>query len=121
MLELYASSPSGIHGMVSLEEYKATDFGDSSSFHHLDHLPSLEQQQQQEHEKMERDQSPPSTTITGDPKIIKKLSHNASERDRRKKINCLYSSLRSLLPASDQMVLFNFLFLCSIIGLVVIN
>nr|GMC86062.1 transcription factor ORG2-like [Ipomoea batatas] len=33
---------------------------------------------------------------------IKKLSHNASERDRRKRINALYSSLRSLLPASDQ-------------------
>ncbi|XP_019162255.1 PREDICTED: transcription factor bHLH101-like isoform X2 [Ipomoea nil] len=33
---------------------------------------------------------------------IKKLSHNASERDRRKRINALYSSLRSLLPDSDQ-------------------
>nr|GMC84290.1 nucleolar protein 10 [Ipomoea batatas] len=33
---------------------------------------------------------------------IKKLSHNASERDRRKRINALYSSLRSLLPSSDQ-------------------
>ncbi|KAL2895875.1 Transcription factor ORG2 [Bienertia sinuspersici] len=28
----------------------------------------------------------------------KKLNHNASERDRRKKINNMYSSLRSLLP-----------------------
>lgn len=35
---------------------------------------------------------------------IKKLSHNASERDRRKRINALYSSLRSLLPAADQTV-----------------
>lgn len=34
----------------------------------------------------------------------KKLSHNASERDRRKKMNGLFSSLRSLLPASDQKV-----------------
>ncbi|XP_055809378.1 transcription factor ORG2-like [Solanum dulcamara] len=33
---------------------------------------------------------------------VKKLNHNASERDRRKKINGLYSSLRSLLPASDH-------------------
>ncbi|XP_019186357.1 PREDICTED: transcription factor ORG3-like [Ipomoea nil] len=34
--------------------------------------------------------------------MVKKLSHNASERDRRKKMNGLFSSLRSLLPASDQ-------------------
>ncbi|XP_015055377.1 transcription factor ORG2-like [Solanum pennellii] len=33
---------------------------------------------------------------------VKKLNHNASERDRRKKINGLYSSLRSLLPPSDH-------------------
>ncbi|KAG7033594.1 Transcription factor ORG2, partial [Cucurbita argyrosperma subsp. argyrosperma] len=36
-------------------------------------------------------------------KMAKKLNHNASERDRRKKINSLYSSLRSLLPSTDQM------------------
>ncbi|CAN7013861.1 unnamed protein product [Brassica oleracea var. botrytis] len=34
--------------------------------------------------------------------ITKKLNHNASERVRRKKINSLFSSLRSCLPASDQ-------------------
>ncbi|EXC19630.1 Transcription factor ORG2 [Morus notabilis] len=34
--------------------------------------------------------------------VVKKLNHNASERDRRKKINHLYSSLRALLPASDH-------------------
>ncbi|MCE3215587.1 hypothetical protein HAX54_002878 [Datura stramonium] len=34
--------------------------------------------------------------------MVKKLNHNASERDRRKKINGLYSSLRSLLPASEH-------------------
>ncbi|KAJ8423190.1 hypothetical protein Cgig2_023381 [Carnegiea gigantea] len=38
----------------------------------------------------------------GDAVLAKKrLHHNASERDRRKKINCLYSSLRALLPASE--------------------
>ncbi|MQL82387.1 hypothetical protein Taro_014846 [Colocasia esculenta] len=31
----------------------------------------------------------------------RKLSHNAYERDRRKKMNTLYSSLRSLLPETD--------------------
>ncbi|OMP07153.1 hypothetical protein COLO4_07587 [Corchorus olitorius] len=35
--------------------------------------------------------------------MVKKLNHNASERDRRKKVNNLYSSLRSLLPAAAQM------------------
>nr|CAA8287272.1 Unknown [Brassica oleracea]CAA8391879.1 Unknown [Brassica oleracea]CAA8403482.1 Unknown [Brassica oleracea] len=34
--------------------------------------------------------------------VTKKLNHNASERVRRKKINSLFSSLRSCLPASDQ-------------------
>ncbi|KAI5317909.1 hypothetical protein L3X38_037616 [Prunus dulcis] len=46
-----------------------------------------------------------SKTISGDNSsgstVAKKLNHNASERDRRKKINSLYSSMRSLLPA-DQ-------------------
>lgn len=42
---------------------------------------------------------------------VKKLNHNASERDRRKKINGLYSSLRSLLPASDHTVWFLFSFI----------
>ncbi|XP_026429429.1 transcription factor ORG2-like isoform X2 [Papaver somniferum] len=40
-----------------------------------------------------------STDITS---TVKKLNHNASERDRRKKLNNLYSSLRSLLPGSDH-------------------
>ncbi|KAI3472269.1 hypothetical protein Pfo_029757 [Paulownia fortunei] len=35
-------------------------------------------------------------------KMVKKLNHNASERDRRKRINTLYSTLRSLLPPQDQ-------------------
>ncbi|CAH8392141.1 unnamed protein product [Eruca vesicaria subsp. sativa] len=34
--------------------------------------------------------------------VIKKLNHNANERDRRKKMNFLFSSLRSCLPASYQ-------------------
>lgn len=44
---------------------------------------------------------------TDDPmKVVRKLNHNASERERRKKINDLYAFLRSLLPtSSDQKVL----------------
>ncbi|EOA25768.1 hypothetical protein CARUB_v10019130mg [Capsella rubella] len=34
--------------------------------------------------------------------VVKKLNHNASERDRRKKINSLFSTLRSCLPASNH-------------------
>lgn len=36
--------------------------------------------------------------------LEKKLDHNASERDRRRKLNTLYSSLRALLPPADQKV-----------------
>ncbi|KAJ4723541.1 Transcription factor ORG2-like [Melia azedarach] len=39
---------------------------------------------------------------TGDGSVAKKLYHNASERDRRKKMNGLYSALRSMLPEADQ-------------------
>ncbi|MBA0767568.1 hypothetical protein Gotri_016439 [Gossypium trilobum] len=38
-----------------------------------------------------------------DPCVVKKLNHNASERHRRKTVNSLFSSLRSLLPLADQM------------------
>ncbi|XP_054804271.1 transcription factor ORG2-like [Prosopis cineraria] len=46
--------------------------------------------------------TPVSLGVSGDPTMVKKLNHNASERDRRKKINSLYSSLRSMLPLPDQ-------------------
>ncbi|GKA75622.1 retrovirus-related pol polyprotein from transposon TNT 1-94 [Tanacetum coccineum] len=43
----------------------------------------------------------------GDPvipmKVTKKLNHNASERDRRKRVNDLYAYLRSLLPMSSDL------------------
>ncbi|KAF8038166.1 hypothetical protein BT93_B0894 [Corymbia citriodora subsp. variegata] len=45
----------------------------------------------------------PSGGAKSEATVVKKLNHNASERDRRKKMNGLYSSLRSLLPAADQM------------------
>uniref|UniRef100_A0A803MM24 BHLH domain-containing protein n=2 Tax=Chenopodium quinoa TaxID=63459 RepID=A0A803MM24_CHEQI len=54
-----------------------------------------------------RSESPQGTSSTdqidnNNPLLSKKLNHNASERDRRKKINDMYSSLRALLPATDQ-------------------
>ncbi|KAK1303275.1 hypothetical protein QJS10_CPB11g01573 [Acorus calamus] len=39
--------------------------------------------------------NPPSTSKT-------KLNHNAYERDRRRKLNSLFSSLQSLLPGIDE-------------------
>ncbi|GAA0174162.1 basic helix-loop-helix transcription factor [Lithospermum erythrorhizon] len=45
-----------------------------------------------------------STDHTSGSKMVmkKKESHNANERDRRMKISALYSTLRTLLPPSDQ-------------------
>ncbi|KAK8632978.1 hypothetical protein V6N13_013834 [Hibiscus sabdariffa] len=67
-------------------------------FHHFT-LPGLPQ--------LRLDGSPMFSGETGDnnnnPTVVKKLNHNASERDRRRKINSLYSTLRSLLPPSEQM------------------
>ncbi|KAG2258265.1 hypothetical protein Bca4012_021605 [Brassica carinata] len=34
--------------------------------------------------------------------VIKKLNHNAGERNRREKTNCLFSSLLSCLPKTDE-------------------
>uniref|UniRef100_A0A803MJ83 BHLH domain-containing protein n=1 Tax=Chenopodium quinoa TaxID=63459 RepID=A0A803MJ83_CHEQI len=42
--------------------------------------------------------------VTTTTTMKRKINHNASERDRRKKINVLYSSLRDLLPPTDQIV-----------------
>ncbi|XP_021744677.1 transcription factor bHLH101-like isoform X2 [Chenopodium quinoa] len=57
-------------------------------------------------DQAKRSESPQGTSSTDqfgkNPSISKKLNHNASERDRRKKINNMYSSLRSLLPTNDQ-------------------
>lgn len=60
-------------------------------------LPYHQFSSPKEHVEIER---PPSPKL-----MAKKLNHNASERDRRKKINSLISSLRSLLPGEDQTVI----------------
>ncbi|KAL3755167.1 hypothetical protein ACJRO7_002254 [Eucalyptus globulus] len=44
----------------------------------------------------------PAAATNGEATMVKKLNHNACERDRRKKINSLYSALRLLLPSADQ-------------------
>jgi hypothetical protein len=43
-------------------------------------------------------------TSSGGSSSQRKLNHNAYERDRRKHLNELYSSLRSLLPDADHTV-----------------
>ncbi|XP_010507675.1 PREDICTED: transcription factor bHLH100-like [Camelina sativa] len=40
--------------------------------------------------------------LLDNPVVMRKLNHNASERDRRKKINTMFSSLRSCLPPNNQ-------------------
>ena len=42
--------------------------------------------------------------------VMKKLNHNANERNRRKKINSLFTSLRSCLPDLDELVRLNKIF-----------
>uniref|UniRef100_A0A803MM25 BHLH domain-containing protein n=1 Tax=Chenopodium quinoa TaxID=63459 RepID=A0A803MM25_CHEQI len=59
------------------------------------------------YDHVKRSESPQDTSSTDhqfdiNPMLSKKLSHNASERVRRKKISNLYSSLRALLPSADQ-------------------
>lgn len=48
---------------------------------------------------------------SGGPGSHKKLSHNAYERDRRKQLNELYLSLRSLLPDADHTVSYSYIHL----------
>lgn len=50
--------------------------------------------------------------LLDNPVVMKKLNHNASERDRRKKINAMFSSLRSCLPATNQSVTINLYIIC---------
>lgn len=65
------------------------------------------QDQSNDHDQIKRSELPQGTSSTNycdNPILTKKFNHNASERDRRKKINNMYSSLRALLPAIDQRV-----------------
>ncbi|CAK7340223.1 unnamed protein product [Dovyalis caffra] len=80
-----------------VQNYSFRDSETPESFAH-DILPS-----QPDIRELDRSTSFTAYSGSGDLNMAKKLNHNASERDRRKKINSLYSSLRSLLPAADQM------------------
>ena len=46
----------------------------------------------------------PKDNLSSSNHFHKKLNHNAYERDRRKKLNSLYLSLRTLLPESERSV-----------------
>ncbi|CAK8543127.1 unnamed protein product [Lathyrus sativus] len=60
-------------------------------------LPQYHQFSSLKQHHVEIETPPPSPKL-----MTKKLNHNASERNRRKKVNSLISSLRSLLPGEDQ-------------------
>ncbi|KAM7258763.1 hypothetical protein ACFE04_014504 [Oxalis oulophora] len=80
------------HQLEQINNYKPLLFDQELA------VPPLEQRQAQ------LDHSASfSTGNSCDPNTVKKLTHNASERDRRKKMNSLYLSLRSLLPQEDQL------------------
>lgn len=105
-----------------LETYQAFDnFEIDSIFLTNDIIiPSSSHHQAQDYQEQEsnndhlvnkqQSESPQGTSYSTDhqfeknPILAKKLNHNASERDRRKKINDMYSSLRALLPETDHKV-----------------
>ncbi|KAL5059238.1 hypothetical protein RYX36_030842 [Vicia faba] len=73
--------------------------GESLNISKLDYsLPQYHQFSSLKQQHVEIETPPPSPKL-----MVKKLNHNASERNRRKKVNNLISALRSLLPAEDQM------------------
>ncbi|KMT15169.1 hypothetical protein BVRB_3g062830 [Beta vulgaris subsp. vulgaris] len=64
-----------------------------------------DQVNQEFNDVVKQSESPQGTSSidhSDNPVLAKKLNHNASERDRRKKINDMYMSLRALLPSNDQ-------------------
>nr|XP_043611372.1 transcription factor ORG2-like [Erigeron canadensis] len=71
-----------------------------------DHIATYDQMNKHDHFTPENSISSGVAVNGGtgdDTTVSKKLNHNASERDRRKRVNDLYSFLRSLLPlSSDQ-------------------
>ncbi|XP_030924587.1 transcription factor ORG2-like isoform X1 [Quercus robur] len=100
---MLALSPSLVSTTVWYLENNHTNYdqnfnhvGDSETVESVLHFSTSQQAQ------VELDRITPPITSYGDPKMHKKLNHNASERDRRKKVNDLYSSLRSLLPGTDR-------------------
>ncbi|KAJ9543966.1 hypothetical protein OSB04_023673 [Centaurea solstitialis] len=80
------------------------DCNEANSYHSILDLPSFDQYHQ--------DFAPEKSNLSGgavnggtldNTSIVgKKLNHNASERDRRKRVNDLYIFLRSLLPVSTD-------------------
>jgi Helix-loop-helix DNA-binding domain len=52
----------------------------------------------------QEDYSPKGNPSSSSNHFHKKFNHNAYERDRRMKLNSLYSSLRMLLPESERSV-----------------
>ncbi|CAO2831617.1 unnamed protein product [Amaranthus hypochondriacus] len=88
-------------GTVHLEQEAFHTFNLDSIFQFSSYQPY------KDYDQVKRSESPQGNTsvtddIDHDPKLARKLSHNASERVRRKKISNLYSSLRHLLPTTYQ-------------------
>uniref|UniRef100_K7MY65 BHLH domain-containing protein n=1 Tax=Glycine max TaxID=3847 RepID=K7MY65_SOYBN len=93
MVALFSPTVFSTKGWLLEEEPLSYDVSSKNSFPYQ--FYSLQTQIEVE---IERSTAP----SPDDPAMVKKLSHNASERDRRKKVNNLVSSLRLLLPVEDQ-------------------
>ncbi|KAL5546584.1 hypothetical protein UlMin_006271 [Ulmus minor] len=95
------------HIITEDQNYLCRNYSTSESVFDV-HLPSStlppSDQPPQVNPLLDRSSTPlTNTSIRSDlTNMVKKLNHNASERDRRKKINHLYSSLRELLPQTDK-------------------
>ncbi|KVI03452.1 Achaete-scute transcription factor-related protein [Cynara cardunculus var. scolymus] len=77
------------------------DCNEANSYHSLLDIPSFDQIQQDfAPEKSNSSGGAVNGDTVDNMTVGKKLNHNASERDRRKRVNDLYAFLRSLLPMS---------------------
>ncbi|XP_027069340.1 transcription factor bHLH100 [Coffea arabica] len=83
-------------GDLRRHEQNGSYHGETETSESLLNSPTFQQQVGQNHESHQF------SSVNDQSKTVKKLNHNASERDRRKRINGLYSSLRSLLPPAYQ-------------------
>ncbi|KAL3533564.1 hypothetical protein ACH5RR_007085 [Cinchona calisaya] len=94
---LTLSSPLFGYPLEDLSSHEQNAFyqGETESSESLLNSPTFQQQIRQNESKQ-------FSHVNDESKNVKKLNHNASERDRRQRINSLYISLRSLLPPAYQ-------------------
>ncbi|KAI3682341.1 hypothetical protein L1987_82261 [Smallanthus sonchifolius] len=81
------------------------DCNEDNSYHSLLDFPAniqIQHEFEQENSTSMSSKGAANGNLDDPMKVAKKLNHNASERDRRKRVNELYSFLHSLLPMSSD-------------------